>query len=98
MPEPLDLESVEGVIARATYYAKREFSDGIREPNPERRSAYNLIVYCGPQMATEIRRLRATVDRVRALADKLDTESPKPGPGGFLAEEIRRTLSGGEHA
>jgi hypothetical protein len=37
-------------------------------------------------------RLRAQVKRIRDLADRMEAESPKPGPGGFLAETLRDEL------
>jgi hypothetical protein len=37
-------------------------------------------------------RLAAQVQRIRDLADRMEVESPKPGPGGFLAESLRMEL------
>jgi hypothetical protein len=48
------------------------------------------------RLKAERDRLAATVERVRALADRMERESPKPGPGGFLADELRTTLSATE--
>lgn len=39
---------------------------------------------------------QAAVDRVRAGAERMAAESPKPGPGGFLAEEVLSWLDGPE--
>lgn len=72
-PPALDLESVQGMVARATTYAAAAFADGIREPDPARRSAYNLIVYGAPRLLIEARQLRATVARVRALHQQYRT-------------------------
>lgn len=40
-------------------------------------------------------RLAAQVQRMRDWADKMEAEAPKPAPGGFFADEVRRVLDGG---
>jgi hypothetical protein len=65
VPPALDLDSVARMIARATPYARNTFMDGIQEPDPARRSAYNLIVYGAPQLLVEARRLAAERDALQ---------------------------------
>lgn len=45
-------------------------------------------------LLAEVERLNARLDKVRALADSMDREAPKPQPGGFIADAIRQALDG----
>lgn len=38
--------------------------------------------------------LAGAVQRMREWADKMEAEAPKPAPGGFFADEVRRVLDG----
>lgn len=40
--------------------------------------------------------VRGQVQRMRDWADKMEAEAPKPAPGGFFADEVRRVLDGGQ--
>ncbi len=46
----------------------------------------------GRKVIRECVALRAQVQRIRDLANRMESESPKPGPGGFLAEALRDEL------
>lgn len=49
-----------------------------------------------PRVEAERDRLARQVQRMRDWADKMEAEAPKPAPGGFFADEVRRVLDGGQ--
>lgn len=44
-------------------------------------------------LLAEVHRLRAQVQAIETLADNMEAENPKPGAGGWLADQLRQTLA-----
>lgn len=60
----------------------------------ERDTVVFLSDAAATREAAQTAALQARLDKVRALADSMDREAPKPQPGGFIADAIRQALDG----